>query len=237
MSNDGLAAALQHLGHLAAAPSASERVADVLRRQIVDGAIRSGTRLTEETISARIGFSRNTIREAFGVLVAERLAVREPNRGVFVATPSRADVTDLYATRQLVEPAAVEYGPGCSPAAVAELRAIVEQAREGRDGGHPEVVAEANQHFHLALTRIGRSARAEQLMRGVLTEMRLVFHLMDDDARFHEPYLERNARIVDLLERGRRAEAAATLREYLADAERQLLAAIDAGGGDGGRSS
>lgn len=218
-------------------PSASERVAEVLRQQIVGGAIRSGTRLTEETISARIGFSRNTIREAFGMLVAERLAVREPHRGVFVATPSRGDIQDLYATRQLIEPAALEFGPGCSPEAVAQLRAIVVAAREGRDAGRPEAVAEANQRFHLAVARMGRSVRADQLMLGVLTEMRLVFHLMDDDRRFHEPYLERNAAIVDLLEQDRRPEAAAALREYLADAERQLVEALDTDWADRARRS
>lgn len=229
MSNDALAAALGEApNQLVVPPSAAERVADVLRQQILTGAIRSGTRLTEETISSRIGFSRNTIREAFALLVAERLALREPNRGVFVATPSPDDIGDLYATRQLIEPAALEHGPLCSPAAIAELRAIVAEGRRGRDTGEPGAIAEANHRFHLAITRMGASTRVLRLMEGILSEMRLVFHLMDDDPRFHEPYLERNAHIVELLEQGRRAEAAAAMREYLADARNQLLDALDA---------
>lgn len=227
MSNDLLSAALQQLpDHPEVLPSASERVAAVLRQQIVGGAIRSGTRLTEETITARIGFSRNTVREAFALLIAERLAVREPNRGVFVATPSLDDIRDLYATRQAIEPAALEHGPGWSVDAVAQLRAIVEGARRGRDEGRPEAVAEANQRFHLAVSAMASSARIQQLMEGVLTEMRLVFHLMDNDQAFHEPYLEHNADIVTLLQQGRRVEAAARLRDYLVEAEHQLLDAL-----------
>ncbi len=121
MPNRVLSEALRQIPpHVAAQPSAAERVAHALREQIVNGALRSGTRLTEETIGAALGFSRNTIREAFALLIAERLAAREPNRGVFVATPTPDDIRDLYATRQLIEPAAVEHAPGFSDEALGQ---------------------------------------------------------------------------------------------------------------------
>ena len=63
-------------------------------------------------------------------------------------------------------------------------------------------------------------------MQGVLTEMRLVFHLMDDDSSFHESYLDRNAAIVRQLGIGDRVGAAAALRAYLDDAESHLLVAL-----------
>ncbi|GAA4404501.1 GntR family transcriptional regulator [Fodinibacter luteus] len=226
MPNHVLAAALRNVPAATVQPSAAERVAAVLREQIVDGALRSGTRLTEETIGTALGFSRNTIREAFALLLAERLAVREPNRGVFVATPTAADVRDLYATRRLVEPAAVEHGPAFSDDVVRRLRSVVDAGHAALGRGDAAGVAQANQEFHRALARISGSRHVDQLMEGVLAEMRLVFHQVADDAGFHEPYLERNEAIVELLERCDRPGAAALLRDYLEDAEAHLVRAV-----------
>ncbi len=76
--------------------------------------------------------------------------------------------------------------------------------------------------------RLGGSRRIDDLMEGVLAEMRLVFHLMANDSGFHEPYLDRNDAILRDLERGDRAGAAEALRAYLADAEQHLLSELGA---------
>jgi DNA-binding GntR family transcriptional regulator len=232
VSNSALAAALERGNRDATRhPSATERVGAALRDQIVDGGLRSGTRLTEETISGALGFSRNTIREAFALLAAERLVVREPNRGVFVVTPTSADVRDLYAARLVIEPAALEAGPGFGQDTPAQLQEIVDRARDARARGDATAVAQGNQEFHRAIARLSGSRRIEHLMEGVLAEMRLVFHLMDDHSAFHEPYLERNAEIVELLVDEGRAPAAAALRTYHEDAREHLLSALDEAGG------
>ncbi len=209
-----------------ALPSAAERVSDLLREQIVDGALRSGTRLTEETISSSLGFSRNTIREAFALLTAERLVVREPHRGVFVATPTIADVRDLYHARLVLEPAALEHGPGYADDTPGRLRAIVDGALAARADGRTSGVAQGNQEFHRTIVRLSGSRRVDVLMESVLAEMRLVFHLMGDDPGFHTPYLDRNVEIVDLLEVQGRGVAATALRCYLGDARDHLLGAL-----------
>lgn len=227
MTNSVLAEALHRVpAERTVVPSAAERVGNVLREQIVDGALRSGTRLTEDTISTALGFSRNTIREAFALLAAERLVVREPNRGVFVATPIESDIHDLYAARLAIEPGALEHGPGFADGTPARLEEVVEAARVARDAGDVAAVAQANQEFHRAIVRLAASRRIDQLMEGALAEMRLVFHLMKNDPGFHEPYLDRNAEIVRLLVDEGRPAAAEALRAYLADARDQLVAAI-----------
>ena len=63
-------------------------------------------------------------------------------------------------------------------------------------------------------------------MDQVLAEMRLVFHSMAANPAFHEPYVEDNAHIVDLLEASQLAAAADYLAAYLDRAEAQLLAAV-----------
>ena len=62
-------------------------------------------------------------------------------------------------------------------------------------------------------------------MRGVLAELRLAFHVMDDPRRFYEPYLSRNREILATLEAGDAAGAERMLGFYLEDSRRQLIEA------------
>ena len=75
--------------------STVDRVAEELRRALFDGEVESGTPLREVALAESLGVSRSTIREALGVLVAEGLATREPNRGVHVTEPDPDSVRDV----------------------------------------------------------------------------------------------------------------------------------------------
>lgn len=223
MSNDVLAVALRQMPRAGLRLSAAQQVGKALRDRIIDGQLTPGTRLTEETISEALGYSRNTIRESFALLAAERLVVRETNRGVFVATPSRSDIRDLYAVRRLIQPAAVEHGTAYGPDLVGQIGEVVEGARQRHRDGDADAVRQANQVFHRLIAALAGSRRVSDLMEGVLAEMRLVFRVVATDGDFHAHFLDRNEHIAALLTAGDRSGAAAELRDYLDDAERRLL--------------
>ncbi|MHA6786006.1 GntR family transcriptional regulator [Pseudonocardia saturnea] len=223
MSTDALAS----LGRLAAPSTTAERVADAVREEVVEGRLRPGARLPEQSLCAALGVSRNTVREALSQLVAERVLVREANRGVFVARPDREAVRDVYRARRLVEPAAVRHGEACGPGQVGAVRAAVDEGMAAAAAGDWTGVASANQHFHRALVALAGSTRLDGQMALLLAEMRLVFHRMSGVREFHEPYLGRNDAICRLLEAGDRHAAADAVTAYLGAAEAQLLAAYD----------
>ncbi|MEV4920426.1 GntR family transcriptional regulator [Streptomyces tirandamycinicus] len=202
--------------------STAERVADILRTRIADGFFRPGARLSEDGIGGALGVSRNTLREAFRLLTHERLLVHELNRGVFVRFLTVDDVEDIYRTRRLVECAVVR-GLGAPPFALdGLLTAVLGGERSARDRHWPGV-ATANIHFHRELVALARSARTDELMRGVLAELRLVFHVVDDPRGLHEPYLIRNREILEALETGRCDTAERLLGDYLDDSRARLV--------------
>jgi DNA-binding GntR family transcriptional regulator len=205
--------------------STVSRLADVLRAQIIEGALPPGTQLAEHAVADAIGVSRNTLREAFRLLAHERLVVHEPHRGVFVRTLDADDVRDIYATRRLVEGAAVRV-KGAPPEAVAEIRAAVDTAEIAVSEERWNDVGTADLRFHSAIVALAGSRRLNDMMRRILAELRLVFHMMADPHRFHEPYVHRNAAIATLIEEGRTTEAVEALTVYLDDAEAQLLGGI-----------
>ncbi|QGV81702.1 GntR family transcriptional regulator [Streptomyces ficellus] len=202
--------------------STAERVADILRTRIAEGFFPPGTRLSEDSIGGALGVSRNTLREAFRLLTHERLLVHELNRGVFVRVLAVDDVTDIYRTRRLVE-RSVLHDLGEPPFELGGLvRAVTGGERDARDGDW-KGVSTANIHFHRELVALAGSDRMDELMRGVLAELRLVFHMVDDPRALHEPYLIRNRKILDALRAGERTKAERLLVEYLDDSRDQLV--------------
>ncbi|NSC21468.1 GntR family transcriptional regulator [Streptomyces albus subsp. chlorinus] len=204
--------------------STAERVAAVLRQRIAQGSFPPGTRLSEERIRGALGVSRNTLREAFRLLTHERLLVHRLNRGTFVRVLGGDDIVDIYRVRRLVECAALR-GLGAPPYEVSEVRAAVSAGERAAAEGRWQECSTANIRFHQALAGLAGSPRTDEMMRGVLAELRLAFHVMGDLRRFHEPYLVRNQEIAGALGRGNAAEAERLLASYLDDSLGQLLEA------------
>ncbi|MEQ3552034.1 GntR family transcriptional regulator [Pseudonocardia nematodicida] len=203
---------------------ASERVADRIRAEVAEARLRVGARLPEQALGEALQVSRNTVREALSQLVAERVLVRIPNRGVFVARPERVDVRDVYSARLVIEPGAVRYGERVAdPAALAAVARAVDTGRSAAATGDWVGVAAANQHFHRAVVALAGSPRLDREMGRLLAEMRLVFQRMPGVREFHEPYLTRNGEIAELLADGAIEKAADELARYLVTARDQLL--------------
>lgn len=221
-----LIAALEQERDLLGRTSTAERVAGLLRERIMAGAIPPSTRLSEDAISRALGVSRNTLREAFRLLAHERLLVHELNRGVFVRRLSPEDLSDLFQVRRLVELGALRGVRAVGLQRLAALRAALGEARQAAADGRWMDVGTANMRFHLAIAALAESPRVGELMEHVLAELRLVFLVMPDPRRFHEPYIERNAEICRHLEDGEVDAAHEALVRYLDDAERELLRAL-----------
>ncbi len=204
--------------------STADRVADILRVRIAEGFFPPGSRLTEKDIGGALRVSRNTLREAFRLLTHERLVEHELDRGMFVRALTVDDVVDLYRVRKLVECAAVR-GMGDSPRGLHAVAAAVADGERALDGGDWQALGTADILFHQALAALACSTRVDELMRGVLAELRLAFHAMVDPRRFHEPYLHRNREILNRLKAGDPTGAEGLLVTYLDDAEKQLVAA------------
>ena len=204
--------------------SLADRVTGQLRRRLVDGEFVPGQHLSEAALTTSLQVSRNTLREALRLLIKEGLLTYAPNRGVSVAVPSVAAVIDIYRVRRLVECQALSQAYPRHPAHK-NLRLAVEQAIAHREAADWRAVGTANLNFHMAIVELADSERLNAMFSNMLAELRLVFGLLRDLEFMHEPYVSMNARILDLTEAGRLAEAATALNDYLVHSERIVLGA------------
>lgn len=195
-------------------------VADTLRAAMDAGALTPGTKLTEEQLASTLGVSRNTLRTAFTLLEAQNLVERVPNRGVFVANPSRQGVTDLFVERWAVQAAALDLLPA---GPLEDARAALVRAEAARARGSVTGMASANQDFHRALVEAAGSPRLTAAMSRILAEMRLLFFSQVTVSGFHSPYVERNARLLELIETEEGEAARSYLRSYLAESRDYFL--------------
>ncbi|MCM2579246.1 GntR family transcriptional regulator [Streptomyces meridianus] len=204
--------------------STAERVADILRDRVAEGFFPPGVRLSEDGIGGALGVSRNTLREAFRLLTHERLLVHRLNRGVFVRRLTVDDLVDIYRVRELIECAAVR-SLGDPPYLLDAIESAVAAGERAAGERAWQDLSTANIRFHQAVAGLARSPRTDELMRGVLAELRLAFHVMEDPQRFYAPYLERNREILEALRSGDAPGAERLLAAYLADSRRQLAEA------------
>ncbi|MGY0056860.1 GntR family transcriptional regulator [Streptomyces sp. LZ34] len=223
LNDDGILRRLEDDRGLLARVNAAEQVADVLRTRILEGLLSPGTRLSEHSISTALGISRNTLREAFRLLSHERLLVHHAHRGVFVRDVTAEDARRLYQVRRVIEGAAIREVAAASDAALAAIDAVERECAEEAAEGRWRETGSANMRFHLAVTDLAGNPRMTEIMRGVLAEVRLMYHIFDDRERFQKPYVPLNRQVCDLLLARRGEEAERAMVDYLRRAEAQIV--------------
>lgn len=202
----------------------TERIAEEIRSQLVNGALTPGQRLSEAALSESLEISRNTLREVFRMLTKEGLLVHEPNKGVSVAVPSMASIIDIYRVRRMIECQALAQAYPMHPA-LSLMREAVETAKLLRSEENWSEVGTANMAFHKAIVALADSERLNEMFSHLLAELRLAFGLLRDPHFLHAPYVDMNQKILQLFENGKPKEAAEELSAYLVHSERIILAA------------
>jgi GntR family transcriptional repressor for pyruvate dehydrogenase complex len=201
-----------------------------LRGSIIEGRLRSGTRLpTERALAIRFGAARNTVRKTMNQLVSEGLIVRHVGRGTFVAREAEksaklADETPEFGLGELLE-ARLMFEP-----TLAEL--VVERATDGdlaglsaylealRNAANWTEFKEAKYALHLAIVRASRNNFLTLVFETIIASRRkagwdrLGGHPLLSSA-VRAAAARDNAAIVEALRRRDAAAASEMIRTYL----------------------
>lgn len=85
----------------------SARIADEIRKAILNGEMRPGVRIRQELLAQAFGTSRLPVRDALKQLENEGLVVLAPNRGGWIADVNSEEFVEIYKIREAVEPLAI----------------------------------------------------------------------------------------------------------------------------------
>ncbi|AHH96892.1 GntR family transcriptional regulator [Kutzneria viridogrisea] len=214
---------------LGPAATRSEEVADAIRAAILSGHLRPGDTLVERRLADQLGVSKTPVREALISLAASGLVVLTPTRGSTVRELDAQALRQVYDVRLLLEPWAVSTtAGGQDPGPAVRARRALETARGLlADPDHAELSL-VNREFHRALYTGCGNPFVSATLDGVrdlsaLAAVSLVWSQPSWRTEFEE-----HERILDAVEGGDAATAAALTREHIERSGQRAAAAVTA---------
>ena len=208
-----------------------DAVYEALRESILSQREAPGSAITEQAIADRFGVARPTAKAALERLVGEGLLRRTAHKTARVPELTRDDIVDLYASRAIVEEAALRTlaADGVVPiAAIAAQRMLVDAASSATTTDASGPLARADIAFHRALVEAQRSPRLARLHALLMGEIELCtgqvqahrLLALDDVIAQHQG-------ILDAVSAGDPERAGQLTRAHIEGARDRLLARYD----------
>jgi DNA-binding GntR family transcriptional regulator len=202
-----------------------DRVYDVLRDRIRDGAIPGGYRLIEEELAEQFGVSRTPVRAAIHRLQAEGWVVETDSRGYEVVSVTIEDIEDALEIRRLLERyAARRAARAITRGELEELRSICEQEKACLERDDADALAELtilNEHLHGSIADAAGSKMLSNVLDYLRTRPVYNFYALGAEENVHR-FAESHCRLVQALENGD-AEMAEAEVDYHINLAREIL--------------
>ncbi|MBY0265964.1 MAG: GntR family transcriptional regulator [Burkholderiales bacterium] len=207
------------------ARSLAEVACDEIRRAIREGRVATGAHLTEVDLAAWLGMSRTPIREAMRRLQSEGLLLNQPFRGALVMRLDADDMRQMFAVRELLEPAAAAAcAVNAGPADIAALRAILDEEAVKLD--NPAALIPLNRQFHDIILESARNQFLSKAIAGVYSLIPLLGDSNLLNGRHAREAHAQHQEIVDAIEHRDAARAEVLAREHVRASLRTRLARI-----------
>jgi DNA-binding GntR family transcriptional regulator len=207
----------------------TEVVYDVLRAELLNGALCPGQKLRLVELAVRFGVSQSVVREALTRLAEQDLVVAAPQRGFRVRELSVEDITQLTETRVQIESIAlrlsIERGDLHWETTVLAAHHLLERTPvTTEDGTVNETWSTHHRDFHRALLAGSGNTRLEtitQSLRDGAELYRRWYWVLTDD--HHRDIAAEHRRLKELALTRATDEAVAVLTEHIERAPRQLI--------------
>lgn len=145
--------------------TAHEFVRNVLRRSILSGELRGGTRLVQADLASILEVSTTPVREALRDLASEGLIRFDPHRGAVVQELSGDELREIYMIREILEPFAFRLAlPNVTPVLLEHLG---ELHRRMATEPHSAEWVDTNRAFHQAIYEAAGYPRLSAIIKGL----------------------------------------------------------------------
>ncbi len=220
--------------------SLRQRAYAYLQRKLINGELRSGSVVSEQSLATEIGISRTPVREAIRTLEQEGVLEQVPRFGTVVRKLDRRDLIELFELREAIEPFSVSQA--ASRATADDVRSLKELCEEFRrliselsasgaaalDDVQLRRLLTADLGFHLTLLRMSGNGR----MVKIVSDSRLLTGIFYSRRQAHtaevlKTTLEQHKAILLAVERGDGARASALMLQHIRHSKAQALEAYD----------
>ena len=204
--------------------SLRERAMGVLRSAVTSGEIAPGTRLVETELSAAMGISRGTLREALRQLEYEGLLEVGERGRLTVRTLTDAEILDVFAVRAALEglAASIVSARPDRAALVARLQAALADLEAA--GGSITDTVEVDLAFHRLLCELTGNPTLVRTWEALTGPIRMSIMFAGTEKALGNMSVPRHQVVIDAIATGDPDAARAAVDEHMAEAAQNLLA-------------
>jgi DNA-binding GntR family transcriptional regulator len=203
--------------------SLREQALDQLRNAVTSGELAPGTRLIETELSAALGISRGTLREALRQLQQEGLVEAGDRGRLTVRTLSDAEILDMFAVRAALE--------GLAAATVSarpdngELLAQLQDALDKLDAASGSInhMVEVDMAFHRLLCESTGNLTLVRTWEALAGSIRMSIMFAGTDKALSNMSVPRHQQIIDAIATGDPDTARAAVDQHMREAAENLL--------------
>ena len=142
--------------------STAVAIADGLRHAILHGDYRPGERIVQDQLASKYGGSRIPVREALRQLESEGLVRLVANTGAWVASLTMAECSEVYQTRERLEPLLLRYSAQTLTAEkISDLDRLAHQMESSTDS---EEFLQLDREFHLSMYQGATTLMLQELV-------------------------------------------------------------------------
>jgi DNA-binding GntR family transcriptional regulator len=203
-------------------------LADTVYHRLVDaihsGTLAGGAPLHVADLASQFRVSPSPVRDAISRLVAEGLAVNNPNRRTTVVTFTKKDIIETFQLRGILECGAVYLAAQrITPAQLAELRRVADECdSHAADPVQKKTKLDLDNRFHLLLAEAGGNALLHQEIARCNRRVRAIQWLKLDPPSLKQAHPE-HLKILEALERRDPHAAQAAMNAHLDIALKLIL--------------
>jgi DNA-binding GntR family transcriptional regulator len=206
-----------------------KQIADILRREILFGSVRPGTRLSQQQLCERFGTSRMPVRDALRTLTQLGFLLTDQANHTIVAPLSRSDLLDSYIIEGTLSGIAAERASRlASQTDLDHLQNLHEGMVACEQNGAAPVMAELNWKLHRDINRMARSRKLLVVLRSIsldvprdfLTELPELIRKSNED----------HAAILKAMSAGNHLRVGSLMTDHILDSGKSLITLLETKG-------
>jgi DNA-binding GntR family transcriptional regulator len=157
--------------------SLTDRAYSRLKEEILTARRRPESLLLEHELAEEYGVSKTPVREALRLLVHDGWVLVIPRKGYLVRPFRFEDVREIFAMRQMIEPALVaEAAKRSTPDQLDVLDRHIDAQVAAI--GNAEAAMDAASAFHMGIAKLAGNSRAEKTLQTLIDEARRMHYLV-----------------------------------------------------------
>jgi DNA-binding GntR family transcriptional regulator len=208
----------------AASDSLGEEIYRRIKRDIIGCVYVPGESCSESQLAEAYGVGKAPVRWALAALSRERLMIARPRQGYTVAPLTIESVNEVFGLRLILEPAAARLAAGRADIALLEeLHGRVTAGLKVGDRRSERRWIEANNAFHIEITRAAGNDRLTRLVVAMLEGSQRAMHLLTFVFDRVRSMGRDHRELIDALARGDGAAAERVAYEHLERSRRLVM--------------